>query len=94
MRAPEYRVKLGQTARTILYEDSLGTLCFVFDVCPRIKERNKEWTLTLSKAPLVMVSGKPARYERDPNFNQERAESALRRVEEWASSRGYQISVE
>jgi hypothetical protein len=94
MSPSEYKVSFGQVARTILYEDSFGTLCFVFDVSPSIIECEKEWTFTLNKAPLTLANGRTVRYERDSPFDQERAETALRRIEEWASSRGYYVSVE
>ena len=30
----DYKVSVGRIARTLIYEDSKGTLCFTFDVDP------------------------------------------------------------
>jgi len=94
MTDTEYRVRFGQIARTVVYEDKLGTLLLTFDVTPAVEGSEKKWNLILGKRPLVEREGRYSLYERDPSFKRERVESAVERVIGYVSSCGYFVSTE
>jgi hypothetical protein len=86
--AMKCKIGFGRTARTLLYEDELGILCFTFDISPAAGESKGTWNLHLSGHPLVKCGNK---YEPTPAINSERAETALERVTEYATSCGYLV---
>jgi hypothetical protein len=89
-----YKVIFGRMARTLIYEDSAGTLLFTFDVSRAKADTRKEWNLHLDKRPLVGEAGKFVLYDHDSQIEQERVAKAFERVEQYASSCGYFVLVE
>ena len=51
--ASSYKVSVGQIARTLLYEDAHGTLCFCFDVEKSKEPAKGEWTVFLGHQALT-----------------------------------------
>ena len=77
--AKEYKVSFGRAARTLLYEDAVGILRFVFDVTPNNDQSEKRWTLHLSPATA------PDGIKPTSQAERERISIALERVQEYAS---------
>jgi hypothetical protein len=71
-----YTVKLGQKARTILYEDSYGTIKFTFDVDVSSEEK----TVYLDPKPKTIIQSE-----------QTRIDLAYERTKEYLRSCGYQV---
>jgi hypothetical protein len=76
--ASGYRVKFGNIARTLLYEDSKGTILFTFDVGPLAKPQ----TLFLERGNKALDQDE-----------QQKIDLALERTKEYLVSCGYQVYV-
>jgi hypothetical protein len=74
-----YRVDFGKIARTILYEDSKGTLCFTFDADSSTK-------------PQTVFLERQSNAQLNPD-EQLRIDLALNRTKEYLHSCGYQVQV-
>ena len=70
-----HKVSFGRTGRTLVYEDAIGTLLFVFDCSPADQRSGKNWNLHLSRSALLDLGGKFVPY--DPKAQFERDESQL-----------------
>ena len=87
---PSYKVNIGQIARTILYEDSQGVICFCFEI-EKSKEPSKgEWTVFLGRQALT-GDGRKVISPIGPQHG--RIELALERAKEYLLSRGYQVKL-
>lgn len=86
----DYKVSVGQIARTILYEDSQGAICFCFDIEQSKEPARGEWTVFLGRQALT-GDGKIVI---DPVGAQcERIDLAFKRAKEYLLSRGYQVVI-
>lgn len=74
----EYKVNVGAIARTLLYEDSRGTIRFTFDI-------------DTSKGEKTIILERPAK--RLPEAEQPRINLAFERTKQYLLSRGYQVEV-
>jgi hypothetical protein len=85
---PEYQVRPGRAARTIIYEDQGGSLCFCFDFFPSRNPARGKWTVELGRQALIGDG------TRTPPLIEEcrpRVELAIERIKQYLLSRGYQI---
>ena len=89
--AADFTVCFGRTARTLVYEDVLGTVCFTFDISPAKDQSTGKWNLHLGNQAFL-PDGK--RLECQTPAEYERVRLALEKVKEYASSRGYQVELE
>ena len=83
-------MSFGRIARTLLYEDTFGTLLFAFDISPSGGTSKRKWTLHLAEHPCPadgMMIECANRAER------ERVAVALQRVKDYVSSCGYDVEV-
>jgi hypothetical protein len=76
--APDYKISFGAVARTLLYEDSEGTICFTFDV-DTIKGQQ---TIILERYWKSMIESE-----------QLRIDFAFERAKEYLASRGYKVEI-
>ncbi len=94
----EYEIVLGRIARTILYKDGEGGLCFCFDLDPTEAQRNDRLTVYLSEGPRIgeVVEGGGFESSKTEFLNPEceRAVLAFERVKKWFLERGYQVELD
>jgi hypothetical protein len=85
---PEYQVRFGRDARTIIYEDQGGSLCFGFDFLPSRNPARGKWTVELGRQALTgdCTRTLPLTEECRP-----RIELAIERIKQYLLSCGYQI---
>ncbi len=91
--AVDYKVSWGRIARTLVDEDAVGSLCFVFDVDPAPPHSGRSSTIYLSKGPLIEVSGKLEIYECHSALERDRLATALERVRQYCVSCSYIVLV-
>ena len=89
MKQKEFKVSFGAKGRTLVYEDAGGIISFAFDCSPAEKNSGTQWNLRLGKIPLVDVDKKLILDEDKTESEELRIETALERVEQYASSCGY-----
>jgi hypothetical protein len=75
----DYKVSLGKVARTILYEDSQGTILFTFDV-DTAKEKN------------AVILERPANNPRG-TVEQSRIDLAFERTKQHLLTQGHQVKI-
>jgi hypothetical protein len=85
----EYTVKFGKIARTLVYEDPQGGMLFGFDIEPAKDLSKGKWTLVLERQPLTL-DGK--RFE--TAIPTERLATVLERIQNYATSCGYQVVIQ
>jgi hypothetical protein len=73
----------------LVYEDAAGILHFTFDGSPAEEQSGKKSNLYLSQGALIEVGGKLVLFDVDTESKRERLATALERVKQFASSRGY-----
>ena len=83
----DYKVSFGKIARTIVYEDDVGSLLFVFDASVNRDQSTGKWTLYLDCQPLVDGRIVEPKSEED----RRRVASAVKRAKRYAESRGYLV---
>jgi hypothetical protein len=49
MSSTDYKVSFGRVARTLIYEDSSGVICFGFDVSPSEEVSKGKWMIGLER---------------------------------------------
>jgi hypothetical protein len=74
----DYKVSFGRIARTLIYEDSKGTLCFTFDV----DTSNGKNTLILERMGKSLIEAEQSRFD-----------LALERAKQYLLSRGHEVEV-
>lgn len=87
----EYKVSFGSIARTLVYEDSLGGICFAFDVSPADDLSKAKWNLHLGRQALTPNGEKLLH---NTTAETERIAVALDKIKEYAASRGYLVAIE
>lgn len=80
-----YTVAFGKTAGTLIYSDKAGELQFCFDIKPSKNPTMGEWTVELSKRPLLSPGLTETVISRDSQ--------ALERTKKYLQSRGYQVEI-
>jgi len=85
----EAKVMFGKVAGTLVYEDELGQMVFVFDVSPAKDDSTGKWKLYLNSQPLV--NGKVAQPKTESEW--QRIATAVEGTKQYAESRGYLIEV-
>jgi len=90
LEQPSFNIKFGRVARTLVYEDRLGTLSFVFDISPAQVPLVGKWKLHLCPRPLIPDGDK---YRQATTEEDERVALALERTKEYAASRGYVVEL-
>jgi hypothetical protein len=93
MNSIDYKVSFGKTARTLLYEDSNGTVRFGFDVNPSQEKSKEKWTIEL-ECP-------SNEYERIASIKnrqlwvaeQKRVDIAIERTKQYLISCGYLVKI-
>jgi len=90
MNSIEYKISPGKIARTLLYEDSQGTICFCFDIEKSKQTTKEEWTVFLGRQALT-GDGKKLIMPIGPQ--RERIDLALERAREYLLSRGYHVVI-
>jgi hypothetical protein len=82
----DFKVSFGNVARTIVYEDIYGVVCFAFDISPSEDNAIVKWSLQIGHQSLTregsMLKCAP-----------ERVKIALERIKEFATSRGYLVEI-
>jgi hypothetical protein len=86
-----FSVHFGKIARTLVYQDALGTLTFVFEISPTGDSEPVKFNLILSKHALDQ-EGKL--YACHTEADRQRNAVALRRVAQYVESCGYVVSRE
>jgi hypothetical protein len=86
----DYKVSVGKIARTLLYEDSQGTICFCFDVEKSKAPTKEEWTVFLGRQALT---GDGKKVINPIGSQYERIGLAIERTREYLLSRGYKVIV-
>lgn len=89
----DYKVSFGQTAKTLLYEDSLGIIRFGFDVSPSNSQAKEKWTIGLEKPVDHFKQAASIKDEKLRIAEQKRIETAFKRTQEHLLSLGYQVKV-
>ncbi len=84
--ASSFGIRFGKTARTLVYEDAIGSICFAFDLSPAEGSRHGKWNLQLGDRALTLEGG-DVECRADPE--RDRIRVARERVVEYAKSRGY-----
>jgi hypothetical protein len=87
---PDYKVSVGQIARTLLYEDSQGTICFCFDIEKSKEPTKEEWTVFLGHQALT---GDGKKVISPVGSQRERIDLAFERAKKYLLSRGYQVVI-
>lgn len=85
----DFQKYLGQIARTLVYEDSMGTLLLTFDVGPTEQQSREISTLFLSRQSLVEIGGKHVSYFADTKFERERIAASSDRVRQYCAFRAF-----
>jgi hypothetical protein len=86
----EFRVHFGPIARTLVYQDRLGTICFAFDISPANDGSKTGWRLHLGQQPLTEHGNK---MECETEAEQQRIALALERTKQYVSARGYRVNL-
>jgi hypothetical protein len=87
--AANYKVEFGKTARTLLYEDTLGTILFVFDVSVGKDESTGKSRFYLDNRPMIDRKA----FEPKTEAERHRVAVALERTKQYATSCGYLVEV-
>ena len=87
--AADYTVAFGKAARTILYEDTLGTILFVFDVSVAKDEATGKWRFYLDNRPTIDRRS----FEPKTEAERQRVAVALERTQQYVTSCGYLVEV-
>jgi hypothetical protein len=88
---PNYKVSVGQIARTLLYEDSQGTICFCFDIEKSKEPIKEEWTVFLGRQALT---GDGKQVINPVESQRARIDLAFERAKEYLLSRGYRVELD
>ena len=86
---PSHSVEFGKIARTIIYKDTEGGLCFCFDVAPSTDLTKGKWIMFLGAQPLS-EDGKRTPIE----IPAERVKLAFERTKAYATSCGYHVEID
>jgi hypothetical protein len=87
---PDYKVTVGQIARTLLYEDSQGMICFCFDIEKSKEPTKEEWTVFLGHQALT---GDGKKVVNPVGVQRERIDWAFEKAKEYLLSRGYKVVI-
>ena len=93
MFGSDYKVSFGRIAKTILYEDSFGTIRFGFDVSPYGDPSKGKWTIGLERPADQLKQADSIEDEQLRTTEQKRIETAFERVKEYLFSCGYQVKI-
>src|SRR5262249_31468593 len=88
---PKYKVDFGRIARTLIYEDSQGALCFCFDIDPLKDPSTGKWTLLLGSQALS-ADGSEVIRPRSPSEHIW-IKTAFERTWQFAVSCGYNVEL-
>ena len=86
----KFEVGFGKIARTIVYKDDRGILCFTFDISPAKDITTRKWKILLNRTPLIQENGK---LKKMTTVDSDRASVALERVRKHVISLGYLIEI-
>lgn len=89
----DYKVSFGQIARTLLYEDSLGSIRFGFDISPSNPPAKEKWTIGLEQPVDQFKQAASIKDEKLRIAEQKRIETAFKRIKDYLISSGYQVKV-
>jgi hypothetical protein len=93
MNSTDYKVSVGKIARTLLYEDSQGTICFTFDVAVETKNSpTGKWILALDNPTPDFKRIDSIKDEKLRVAEKLRLETAMERTKQFLISKGYEIS--
>jgi hypothetical protein len=91
MDQSQFSVRFGAEARTIVYQDPVGEMLFVFDVDPNDTRPSTKWTVYLSPVPLTVQR---TRLDKTIAIDAQRIELARQRVAAYVESCGYIVAAD
>jgi hypothetical protein len=86
---PKFKVSFGKIAETILCQDAIGTMRFIFDVSSADGQGKPKWHL--DPRSFVLEGGT---FKLPLATDEDRARAALEEIKDWLASKGYSVQVD